>query len=198
MFINLFPALAYALISTFTPGPSNISTVSVAVMHGYKNSLTYQAGLAVGVFLIMFISGLITTTLLGIFPMLEQVMRLVGAAYILYLAYTLLRATYAFNDQPVRAAGFVSGFLLQVLNPKLMVYAFTLFSSFLAPLTNSVALLFAATLVLTAIAFCSTNLWAAFGNAVKVFLREPRQRAVVNIILALSLVYTAIALTGII
>ena len=196
MIINLVPALAYALISTFTPGPSNISTASIAVLHGYKKSLTFQIGLAAGVFLIMLVSGLITTTLLSIFPVLESVMRYVGAAYILYLAYKILKATYAFDDQPVRAAGFMSGFLLQILNPKLTVYAFTLFSSFLAPITDSPALIVAAAFLLMLIAFSSTNLWAAFGNAVKVFLREPRQRAIVNIILALSLVYTAISLTG--
>ncbi len=198
MILTLIPALTYALISTFTPGPSNISTLSVAVVHGYRRSLAYQLGLACGVFIVMFISGLITTTLLGIFPVLEPVLRYAGAAYILYLAYQLLKATYAFSDQPTRAAGFGSGFLLQMLNPKLMVYAFTLFSTFLAPFMDGAASLALAALALTAIAFCSTNLWAAGGNAVKSFLRQPRQRAVVNILLSLSLVLTALSLVGII
>jgi cysteine/O-acetylserine efflux protein len=41
------------LISTFTPGPSNISSASLAVLHGYKNTLIYQVGLALGVFFFM-------------------------------------------------------------------------------------------------------------------------------------------------
>ena len=133
MATNLFPLLSYLLISTFTPGPSNISSASVAVLHGYKNSLSYQAGLAAGVFFVMLLSGWISGTLLSVFPVLEPVLRYVGAGYILYLALGILKASYAFTDQNVEPLGFVHGITLQVLNPKLIVYAFTLFSAFLAP-----------------------------------------------------------------
>lgn len=34
------------LISTFTPGPGNISSALLASLHGYKNTLIYQGGLA--------------------------------------------------------------------------------------------------------------------------------------------------------
>ncbi len=50
---NLFPLLSYVLISTFTPGPSNISSASIAVQHGYRNTLNYQGGLAAGVLFVM-------------------------------------------------------------------------------------------------------------------------------------------------
>ncbi len=57
MTTSLLPILSYILISSFTPGPSNISSASMAVLHGYKNTLRYQAGLAAGVFLLMLLSG---------------------------------------------------------------------------------------------------------------------------------------------
>lgn len=196
--INFFPALAYVLVATFTPGPATISTASLAVQHGYRQTLTFQGGLAVGVFCIMLASGMVTSALLGIFPMLEPVLRYAGAAYILYLAYTILKATYNFADQPVKAVGFVRGFLLQFLNFKLFVYAITLFSTFLAPIGGSVGLLVVTAVLLALVSLCATSLWAAFGSAVKLFLRAPRAKAVVNILLALSLVYTAIALAGLI
>ena len=63
---NLFPLLSYVLISTFTPGPSNISSATIAVLHGYKNTLNYQGGLAAEVFFVMVLSGWISTTLLGL------------------------------------------------------------------------------------------------------------------------------------
>jgi cysteine/O-acetylserine efflux protein len=130
MSIDLLPFLSYVLISTFTPGPSNISSASTAVLHGYKKTLNYQWGLAAGVFLVMFLSGWISAALLGIFPALEPVLRYAGAGYILYLAYGILKASYTFTDQNVKPLGFVHGIMLQVLNPKLIVYAFTLFAVF--------------------------------------------------------------------
>ncbi|MDR3572446.1 MAG: LysE family transporter [Anaerolineaceae bacterium] len=192
------PLLSYVLISTFTPGPSNISSASLSVLHGYKKTLRYQAGLAVGVLSIMFVSGWISTTLLRIFPALEPVLRFAGAAYILYLAFGILRATYSFSEEAVKPLGFVAGLALNLLNPKLIVYAFTLFSTFLASITDNLPLLALAASLLAAISFASTSTWAVFGGAIKTYLRNPRLKTVVNILLALSLVYAAIVLTGLI
>ena len=198
MTTSLLPILSYILISSFTPGPSNISSASLAVLHGYKNTLKFQAGLAAGVFLLMFISGLLSGTIVKIFPSFEPVMRYFGAAYILYLAFGILKASYAFTDKDSKPLGFVHGFLLQILNPKLFVYAFTLFSAFLATMTKDVIVLLLVVTFLAMVAFCATSTWALFGTAIKAHLQNPRLKLVVNILLSLSLVYTAIALTGLI
>ena len=196
MTTSLLPILSYILISSFTPGPSNISSASLAVLHGYKNTLRFQAGLAAGVFLLMFISGLLSGTIVKIFPSFEPVMRYFGAAYILYLAFGILKASYAFTDKDSKPLGFVHGFLLQILNPKLFVYAFTLFSAFLASRIQNISVLFLVVMFLAIVAFCATSTWALFGTAIRTQLQQPRWKMVVNIILSLSLVYTAISLTG--
>ena len=167
MSTGFLAVLSYVLISTFTPGPSNISSASVGSLHGYRNSLSYQAGLATGVFLLMLLSGIVSAALLGVFPVIEPLLRYIGAAYILYLAFGILKATYAFTDQNTRPLGFRHGLMLQLLNPKLFVYAFTLFTAFLAPATRQPVLVVLAAVVLAAISFgatsmlrpCSTSLW---------------------------------------
>jgi len=198
MTTSLFSLISYVLISSFTPGPSNISSASLAVMHGYKNTLKYQAGLALGVFLLMLLSGLLSTTLLNIFPALEPILRYIGAGYILYLAFGILKASYAFTEHDVKPLGFVHGLILQILNPKLMVYAFSLFSVFLATITKDFAQLALVCVLLAATSFCATSVWALFGTAIKAYLHNPRLKAIVNIILSLSLVYTALTLAGLI
>lgn len=198
MAINLVPLLSYVLISTFTPGPSNISSASMGVLHGYKNTLNYQVGLAVGVFGAMMLSGWLSTTLLAFFPALEPALRYIGAGYILYLAFGILKASYMFTESGVNPLGFGHGLMLQLLNPKLIVYAFTLFTAFLAPLTHSTTLLGVAALLLAAISFGATSAWALFGTAIKRYLHHPRLQAAVNVILSLFLVYTAITLVGMI
>ena len=195
---NIVPLLSFVLISTFTPGPNNISSASMGVLHGYKNTLTYQVGMAAGVFCVMLLSGWVSTSLLNFFPAFESTLRIIGAGYILYLAFGILKTSYTFNENNLKPMGFAQGLMLQILNPKLIVYAFTLFSAFLAPITNNVALLVLAVVLLTATAFCATSVWALFGTAIKTYLHNPRLKATVNVILSLFLVYTAIALTGII
>jgi cysteine/O-acetylserine efflux protein len=196
--VNLFSLISFILISTFTPGPSNISTASTAVLHGYRNSLKYQAGLAAGVFILMLLSGLLSTTLLSIFPAFEPIMRYIGAGYILYLAFAILKASYTFSEQDGKPLGVMHGFMLQILNPKLFVYAFTLFSAFLATMTGNVIFLTLIAMLLAAVSFCATSLWALFGTAIKTHLRNPHWNKIINISLALLLVYSAISITGLI
>jgi cysteine/O-acetylserine efflux protein len=194
---NLFSLISFILISSFTPGPSNISSASLAVLHGYKNTLKYQLGLALGVFLLMLLSGLLSTTLLKFFPAFEPIMRNIGAGYILFLAFGILKASYTFTEKDAEPLGFLHGFTLQILNPKLFVYAFTLFSAFLASTTRNITFLILIVTLLAAISFCATSVWALFGTAIKSHLHNPRLNMVINIVLSLSLVYTAISLTGI-
>ena len=198
MTTSLLPIISYILISSFTPGPSNISSASLAVLHGYKNTLRYQAGLAAGVFLLMLVSGLLSTTILEIFPSFEPIMRYAGAIYILYLAFAILKASYMFTEKESQPLGFFQGFLLQILNPKLLVYAFTLFSAFLATITKNVTTLLFVVTLLAVVAFSATSTWALFGTVIKTQLRQPRVQRAVNILLSLSLVYTAISLMGMI
>jgi cysteine/O-acetylserine efflux protein len=166
----------------------------MAVLHGYKNTLRYQMGLAAVVFFLMFLSGWLSTTLLNFFPVLDPIMRYVGAGYILYLALGILKANYAFTEKDVKPLGFVHGLMLQLLNPKLIIYAFTLFSVFLTPVTRNIALLVLVSMLLAVISFCATSVWALFGLAIKTYLYNPRMKAIINIILALLLIYTALTL----
>jgi len=197
MTTSLLPVLSYVLISSFTPGPSNISSASMAVLHGYKNTLKYQTGLAIGVFLLMLLSGLLSTKLLNIFPALEPILRYIGAAYILYLAFGILKASYTFNEKDEKSLEFSHGLLLQILNPKLIVYAFSLFSAFLTPISGNITLVLIASILLASVSFCATSVWAIFGTAIKTYLHHPTLKITVNIILSVLLVYTALSLIGI-
>ena len=56
-----FAMLSFILVTTFTPGPANISSASMGILYGYRNSLRFLAGLATAVFLMMLFSGLVST-----------------------------------------------------------------------------------------------------------------------------------------
>lgn len=117
MIDNLTTLISFVLITSFTPGPNNISSASMGVLHGYKKSLNYLGGISCGFFFVMLVSGLVSTTLLAVFPPFESVLRIVGAGYILYLAYGILKASYTFEERDIRPLGFANGLMLQLVNP---------------------------------------------------------------------------------
>ena len=97
----------------------------------------------------------------------------------------------------MKPMGFGKGLLLQLLNPKVIVYGLTLFSAFLLSITYSALLSVLAAVILAAVAFCATSTWALFGTAIQSHLHHPRFKTVVNTVLSLLLIYTALELVGI-
>ena len=65
-------------------------------------------------------------------------------------------------------------------------------------MTSSIPLVSLAALILAAISFVATSLWALFGNTLKAYLHMPYVRIGVNLVLALSLVYVALVSLGVV
>lgn len=193
----LLPFFAYVFVTTFTPGPNNITSTSMGMNYGYRTALRYIMGIATGFIVIMFLCGLLTGTITRVFPKVEIVLRVLGAGYMVWLAVTILRSTKASAADIRKTAAFRRGFTLQIVNPKVIVYGITVFSGFLTAVVHSLLTLFAASLFLTFFAFLSTSAWALFGSVIKKYLQHRTIRVVFNIAMALLLLYSAASIAGV-
>lgn len=197
MSIDFIPLASFVFVTTFTPGPNNISSASMGVLYGYRNTFKYLMGITAGFFFVMLLCAYLSATLLKLMPSAEPLLRIVGAAYILWLAYGTARASYTFNCMGQLPLGFKKGLFLQALNPKVAIYGLTLYSTFLSSATGNPLVLTVFALLFALTAFCSTSTWALGGAAIKRHLHQPRVRILVNAILVLLLVYCALDLSGI-
>jgi cysteine/O-acetylserine efflux protein len=195
--INLFTFLSFVFVTTFTPGPNNISSASMGVLYGFKKTSPYRLGIATGFVFVMLLCGAISTTLQSVFPAFETALHYIGAIYILWLAYETLRMSYTFEEGDQTLMGFTRGLLLQVLNPKVVIYGLALYSTFLLPITDNLFYTIISAIFLATVALSSTSVWALFGSAIRNYLKNPKVRQLVNLALSLLLVYTAIELSGI-
>ena len=196
--IELAPFLTFVLVACFTPGPNNISSASMGVLYGYKKTLPYLLGIFSGLTLLMFLCGLIAGSLFSLVPGLEKWLRYIGALYILWLAYHILHASYNFQSEEKPSLGTFKGIILQLVNPKAVVYGMTIYSTFLAPIVKDPLLLVLSALFSGTITFIAVSTWTLFGSAIKTYLHRPRIRQGVNVVLSLLLVYTAIDISGLI
>ena len=186
----------FVLITNFTPGPNNASSASMGILHGYRNTLGYLAGITAGFFLVMLLCGWVSTSLLQVFPAIENTLRILGAAYILWLAFHTLKASYALQENGQAVLGFSRGFVLQLLNPKVIIYGLTVYSTFLGAAVTSPPALLASALALAGVGFVAISAWTLFGATIRAYVNRPRVRQVLNAALALLLVYTAVELSG--
>ncbi|MDY6868403.1 MAG: LysE family transporter, partial [Chloroflexota bacterium] len=90
--------ISFVIVTIYTPGPNNISSASMGILYGYKKTLKYLIGIAAGFFIVLQLTGWVSSFLLEKFPAFEGVLRIIGALYILWLAWGTLRASYAFDE----------------------------------------------------------------------------------------------------
>ena len=197
MNIELFPLMSFVIVTTFTPGPNNVSSASMGMSKGYRKTLNYLTGIVSGFFVVMVVCAFLASTLLRLLPVAERYLRFIGAAYIIWLAIGILRPNHSLSDSREAAGAFTRGFVLQLFNPKVAVYGLTLYSTFLAAISNHIPYLFLSAMVFALIGFTAISTWALFGAVIREKLKSDLFRKLLNISLFLLLIYTAVELSGI-
>lgn len=190
--------ISFAIITTFTPGPNNITSASMGLNFGYNKTLPYLAGIFSGFFLLMLLCAFLSETLLTLIPGVEGILSIVGALYILWLAWHTYKSDYNFKDETAAPMGYGKGLFLQLLNPKVLIYGLTVYSTFLADLSMKSLILPLSAFALAFTSFTSISMWTLFGTAIRRFMSHGLIRKTINIFLSLTLVYTAIKLSGLI
>jgi threonine/homoserine/homoserine lactone efflux protein len=198
--------ISYILVMAITPGPNNITCMNNAVGKGFKKGLPFNFGIGTGGFIIIILCALVSAALVGFVPKIQLPMKILGAAYIIYLAArpffpsrkygskesagTDSRGSRSLGDSPW--GSFFTGIVLQFVNAKVMLYGLTTMSSFILPYFTSPPVLAAFAFLMTLTGFGSTLLWSAFGAVFsKLFLKRA---LALKIIMGILLIYCAVSL----
>ncbi len=190
--MNIPAFLAYSIVVTFTPGPSNIVIFSTAQNQGYRKALEFVAGATIAFGILLTLSATLNSYLFNIIPAIKQIMGIVGAAYMLYLAWKILHMDD--GGETERSGGFLTGFTMQFINPKVILFTLTVLANFVIPAYSDpldIALFVA---ILTVIGCCAYSSWVVMGSLFRRYLRPYQRQA--NIILSLTMVYCAWAVSG--
>ncbi len=190
--INLTPFLVYVFIVTFTPGPNNILSMVNGMRYGYHKMIRFLAGIVIGFFILMFISGLLNVALTNLIPDSEHWLKILGAVYMLFLAYHVIRSGPVDETAGKRSINsFKFGFMMQFLNIKAILYGISVYSLFIIDLYKSPLIILLFALFLAFITYLATSAWALGGNIFRVV--GQKYYRLVNFIMAGLLIYTAIA-----
>jgi threonine/homoserine/homoserine lactone efflux protein len=189
---DFFPFLLYVLVTTFTPGPNNILSMSNALHDGYRRTLRFLAGVAVGFLVVMGLASAFDLALVNLVPQMRLWLNIFGALYMVYLAVHIARSKpQAEAAAPGALNTFKAGFLLQFVNLKCILFGITVFSIYITPVFQEPGILFLFALLLSGVAFLAVSTWALGGNLFRSFLS--RYERVFNLAMAALLVYTAAA-----
>jgi threonine/homoserine/homoserine lactone efflux protein len=165
-------ALFIATMS-FTPGPANLSLLAVGASVGLSRALPYLVGVWTGGLFVIAAGAAGLGALFVALPQVFLALKFVGFAYICWLAWTLARSGFGGQTHDV-APSFWAGIALHPVNPKAYVQTLMVFSAFVVPETAYApqALILGALCLVTMMA--ATSLWGMGGNAIRLFVRDPR------------------------
>lgn len=136
-----------------SPGPNMLMMMSSSVKHGMRRTFFTMAGCYLALLLMLAISAAGLGTLLKIEPVIFNILRYMGAAYLIYLGIKAWRAPAAgtFDSAPLPAMPatspkkmFRNGFLVGISNPKALVFASAFYPQFInqdAPVLPQFAIL---------------------------------------------------------
>ena len=184
--------LSYAIVTAVTPGPNNIMSMSNAGRQGFQKALPFNFGILTGFSLVMLMCTFFCNLLSILIPKISTPMLFLGAGYILWLAWKTVRSSSAIQED-ARHGNFVSGLLLQFVNPKIYIYCIVSMQAYILPHYHGqwpVLTFFA--LLLAFMGFASTVLWALFGSAFRLLFSKYAK--ITNTAMALLLVYCALSL----
>jgi len=187
--MNITSFILYCFIVTFTPGPTNIVILSTVHKNGTKKALecTYGATIAFG--FLLSVSAVLNSILVAFIPKILILMQIIGSIYMLFLAYQVYKTN---KDKPKsmekQTGTFLSGFLMQFLNPKVLLFTLTVIPTFIMPYHVSLSKIILYVITITVIGFLAFITWVLFGALFKSFLQQHEK--MVNVLMALFLVYS--------
>lgn len=194
---DLLPYVLFTIAMAVTPGPNNIMISTGAANHGVRATVPHMLGVNLGFCAMMLIVGWGLAGPLATLPALHAVLRWVGIAWLLWIAWTMVQpvpAGSATTAAPAAPMRFLPAALFQWVNPKawaIALAATTTYTSADRSLPQQVLVL---ALLSLAVGAPCTLLWSMLGAGAGRILHSPRQFRVFNAVMAGLLVLSVVPL----
>lgn len=128
-------------IFAITPGPGTFALLARALVSGVWSCLSMSLGIVVSDIIYLILSTLGLATIAENYGGLFTVIRIIGAAYLLYLGYKMWTADVdtSFKAEVAKSGsknknwinGFIQGFLISVSNPKVILFYIAFLPTFI-------------------------------------------------------------------
>ncbi|CDW95191.1 MULTISPECIES: LysE family translocator [unclassified Thiomonas] len=192
--------ILFVISTCVTPGPNNVMLMSSGVNFGAARTMRHVIGINIGFPLMLIAVGLGAGVAFHRYPSLHDVLQVVGAVYMLYLAYRIATAsTVDFNAKTAAPLGVMSAALFQWVNPKAWVMAVGAVLTY-ASVSGSYALdVFVIALLFCVFGSPCSLVWVFFGTFLRRYLARPRALRAFNVAMSVVLVVSLVpALLGLV
>ena len=187
----LVSVAVFSFVTSVSPGPNNTFLLSSGANFGLRKSVPYLNGIMAGLTGMMIALGAGLGVIFTTLPLVYQVLKWVGFAYIVYLAFLIVRSTTKTETAEAQYIGFFKATTFQFVNPKAWVVVGSFMATFV-PVGSGLAVTAFICLVFLVFTYPGALLWAVAGQVLKTWLSDPSRRRVFNIVSAILLVLSMV------
>jgi len=179
----------FGVIAAITPGPNNVMLTTTGLNFGVRRGVPHLLGICIGFPVMLALIGLGFGALFQLYPILHEVIKIIGVIYLLFLAWKIANAgSGAAKVRQSKPINFWQSAAFQWINPK----AWIMGSSALAAYTTLDDNFFIQVMVICVtfmiITIPCAGIWLVFGAGLQHFLRDPKHLRIFNLCMALLLV----------
>jgi threonine/homoserine/homoserine lactone efflux protein len=184
---ELLGLAGFAFVGSITPGPNNSLLWASGIRFGFRRTGRHVVGTALGMgVLILAVAAGIGVVLLAV-PGAELGLKLVGSAYLLYLAARIAVSRGSSQAVVSRPLGVLGAAAFQFANPKAWLFALAAVGTFLPPGLAPVPAALTVSATSAVVIVATAAVWAAGGAALNRVVAGGRAQRVVSVVLALLL-----------
>jgi|TARA_B110001452_G_C15054521_1_gene368202 threonine/homoserine/homoserine lactone efflux protein len=185
---ELFSLIIFCLVTSCTPGPNNILASYSGFNFGVKKTFPLMAGVAFGYTLML------TTVNFGLiiifknYPIIQEIIKVIGSIFLIYLAYKISfskNRTNIIQSNPVK---FFDTFLFQFINPKAIIVATIMISTFVDSNLNYLKESFWVIGVNFIFAWFSITFWTLLGKFLRKFATNEKFIKIFNYVMSFLLI----------
>ena len=179
-------------VAAYTPGPNNIVASYSGFNFGIKKTIPHILGTTLGFTSLVFFLTVGLINIFKLFPIIQVLIRYLGTLFLLYLAYKISFSKTTTQTERVNPVKFIETFLFQYLNPKGVMVAIVVVSTYVDPGENYIS--YATQVVLLALIFSgsSITLWTFIGKFLRKFATNEKFIKYFNYVMSVLLLLSII------
>ena len=185
---DLVALVLFAGAGSVSPGPNNTLLLASGVRFGFARTIPHVIGSAIGIGALILLVGLGIGAAIEAIPAAQLVLKLLGSAYFLYLAFRIARGSAVTGTDVAAPLTVPQAVVFQFVNPKGWIFVIALVGAFLPPDMEPVAASALVATVVAVVVLAAAAVWALGGAALSSILGDDRSRQAVTVALAVLMV----------
>ena len=185
---ELFSLILFCLVTSCTPGPNNILASYSGFNFGIKKTLPLMSGVAFGYTLMLTFVNFGLIVIFKNYPIIQQIIKVIGSIFLIYLAYKISFSTGNSNILQKNPVKFFDTFLFQFINPKAIIVATIMVSTFVDSNNNYIRESFWVIGVNFMFAWFSITFWTLLGKFLRKFATNDKFIKIFNYVMSFLLI----------